>query len=232
MNSEPDPDRFMSKRVADPAKRVFWRSPFLVPAAPGQDKKESDLDLASGVAILLIENYQWLGKVVHVNLTSKYDCLSRLIDLIVQFQSDGKIIPLGFEICLAQNEAEIAEEILALTQELSGGQEFAVKYFDSPSTGKRKDVRMPKVLWAWTFPEARELMQTLIAAHKPSKSDAVDQLKHHPLRTKCINRTLEQLRECGRAAQAANNVEYAHRHEELHNAIERQAREDPVLRVN
>ena len=89
---------------------------------------------------------------------------------------------------------------------------------------------MPKVLWGWTFVEARELMQALAPAHNSVESESVNPLKHHPLRTKCIKRTLAQLWEYGRVARAANNTEYAEMHAEAHNAIEQQARQNPASR--
>ena len=226
VNSKPEQDRFTSKRVADPGRRVFWRSSCLVPEAPGRDDKKSDLDFASIMAVILIQDHQWLGKVAHLFRTSKYDSLFRLIDLVVQCTFNGKTTPLGFEICLAQTEGQIAEQILALRQEIGTGQEFAVKYFDSPSTGIQKNTRMPKVLWGWTFAEARELIKALVAARNSGQNEAVDALKHHPLRTKFITQTLAQLLEHGRVARAANNMECAEMYMEAHNAIERLAQQN------
>ena len=219
--TEQNQDRYASRRAADKTRElVFQRSPFLKPNKTPRDEKLSDADLMRIYLHILIDKSKWLGEVAHVNSSSQYDGFFRLIDLFVQFTRDGQWMPLGFEVCLAQTESDIATQIRAVVEEISGGQEFAMKYFDSPTTGKQKNVKMPKVLFAWTFHEARALLEAV--DHSFAKAELKRELLSHPLRRIFLDRTLGQLQAYAKAAAVAKSVEFANMHTALHDVIKSQ----------
>src|ERR1035437_166896 len=225
IENRPEQDKYASKRAADKAREsVFRRSPFLKPNKTAWDEKLSDADLMRIYLQVLIEKNKWLGEIAHVNSSSKYDGFFLLIDGFFQFRPDEQMIRLRFWRQLSQAEAEIETQIHAVIEEIKGGQEFAMKYFDSPTTGKQKNVKMPKVLFAWTFDDARALLETI------DQSLAAPELKRnllsHPLRRIFLDRTLGQLQKYAEAADFAKNVEFANMHTALLAVIKSQVLTD------
>jgi hypothetical protein len=219
--NEQSQDKYASRRAADKTRElIFQRSPFLKPDKTARDEKLSDADLMRIYLHVLIAKFKWLGEVAHVNSSSQYDGFFRLIDLFVQFTQEGQGMPLGLEICLAHTESQIKTQIRAVIEEINGGQEFAIKYFDSPTTGKEKNVRMPKVLFAWTFHEARAILEAV--DQSLAKAELKRNLFSHPLRRIFLDRTLGQLQDYAEAAHFVKNVEFATMHSALRDVIKSQ----------
>lgn len=110
-------DKYASRRAADKMRKlIFRRSPFLKPDKTAWDEKLSDADLMRIYLQVLIGKFKWLGEVAHVNSSSEYDGFFRLIGIFVQFRQDEQVMPLGFEIHLAQTDLSFCDcQIVAHT---------------------------------------------------------------------------------------------------------------------
>jgi methylglyoxal synthase len=167
---------------------------------------------------MAIHDYDWLGKNTNIVYTSPYDDIQNRVDSVAQLMEPGETRNLGMEIDFTSSEPEMADKIRRIGAEIEEGKITKVKYFDSPATGKLKNLKMPKIVFGVPMNEATDLADLLVQARKDPKSESVRKaIENHAVKKKFLEYVANQLSEFGRMAAEAGNIPHAVLH---HNVLE------------
>jgi len=166
---------------------------------------------------MAIKDFNWLGENTNVVQTSTYDDYANGVDSVVQMMEPDETRNLGMEIDFTSSLAEMEDKIKKIGSSIQEGNVTRVKYFDSPATGKLKNLKMPKIAFGAPFNEIIDFADAFVEAKKNQSKESKKAIENHPLKKKFIEYTANQLQEFGRLAAEAGNIELALLH---HNVLE------------
>lgn len=161
----------------------------------------------------VIERYHWLGEQAHIIYTSLYDDYVNGVDSVAQITSPEPAQNLGFEIDFTSSEMEMRDKVRKIGGKLEQGAVYKVKYFDSPATGKIKNLELPKVAFGLHFRDVRDFSDLLVeASYRPDDARLNDQIASHPVRKTFLQYTSAQLIQFSDIVRRQGNTAYADQH--------------------
>lgn len=153
----------------------------------------------------VIERYGWLGENIKMIYTSLYDDYKRKVDSVAQIVDNKNPNHVGFEIDFTSSEKEREEKSAAAFEALRSGWIYKVKYFDSPLTGKLKNLKMPRVIFGVPFNTARDFADLYVEERMGGGSNVLTKkIAKHPLRETFIKYTTNQLQNYAELAQRSS----------------------------
>ena len=165
---------------------------------------------------LAIQDYGWLGKNTNRIHVSLYDDFVNGVDSGMQLIEPEETENLGMEIDFTSSEAAMGEKVLKIVKSIQSGKVTVVKYFDSPTTGKLKNVEMPKIAFGAPLNEIIECADAFVEARKNPRSELLRKsIEDHPLKKKFLSYTVNQLREFLAIATKAKNEKSVLLHKKL-----------------
>lgn len=183
-------------------------------AAPEQRRVNANARIIETLLPEVMSQYRWLGQDAEMIYTSRYDDYARGVDAVAQFVSPTETRHLGFEIDFASSAKEMADKILQIAEDLKGKKVHSVKYFDSPTTGRLKNLKMPKVAFGAPFNSIIDFFEPLAVSFKePSNRKARILTEQHPLRFMMLRQIKAQLEQFRDIVAKTDNVAYAEAHQ-------------------
>lgn len=168
---------------------------------------------------MIIRDFDWLGKNTNLIYTSRYDDIANAIDSVAQLMEPNETWNIGMEIDFTSSEEEMKDKIRKIEARIKEGRISSVKYFDSPTTGKLKNLKMPKIAFGAPGREMNDFVSVVADAYlSKNKESAQKELRNHKMKDRFIQLTANQLREFGKVAIEAGSVENALLH---HGVLER-----------
>ena len=188
-----------------------------------EEKVHSEARIVETMMPMIIRDFDWLGPDTDIIFTSVYDDVTNGIDSVVQFPEEGSDNNLGMEIDFASSEAEMMAKIVKIGQSLEKGIISSVEYFDSPSSGKKKGVKMPKIAFGATGKEMGNLAEVVADAYlSPVKKElAQAELRNHAMKKRFITLAANQLKEFGMIAEKAGHGEISKLHRNVLDILKR-----------
>lgn len=167
---------------------------------------------------LVMQDYNWLGDDTKMIYTSRYDDIANGIDSVAQLMKPEETWNIGMEIDFTSSESERKDKIRKIADKIAGGHISSVKYFDSPSTGKIKKMKMPKIAFGTSLNEMTDFVEIVSEAYVGKNPDSARaELRKHKMRDKFIELAYQQLKVFGSMAEQAGNEGYARMHSSLVN---------------
>lgn len=165
---------------------------------------------------MIIRDFDWLGNNTNIIYTSRYDDIANGIDSVAQLMEPKDTWNVGMEIDFTSSEAEMSDKILKIEARIKEGKMSFVKYFDSPTTGKLRNIKMPKVAFGAPAKEINDFVSIVADAYlSKNKQSAQAELRRHKLKDRFIELTVNQLREFGRVAMESGSIENARMHHSI-----------------
>ncbi len=188
-----------------------------------EEKVHSEARIVETMMTMIIRDFDWLGPDTDIIFTSLYDDVANGIDSVMQFPGEGSENNLGMEVDFASSEAEMMAKILKIGQSLEKGIISSVEYFDSPSTGKIKGVKMPKIAFGATGKEMGNLAEVVADAYlSPVKKElAQAELRNHAMKKRFVTLAAKQLKEFGMIAEKAGHGEISKLHRNVLDILKR-----------
>ncbi|MEK7463845.1 MAG: hypothetical protein AAB610_01850 [Patescibacteria group bacterium] len=188
-----------------------------------EEKVHAEAKIVETMMPMIIRDFDWLGPDTDIIFTSLYDDVANGIDSVVQFPGEGMESNLGMEVDFASSEAEMMAKILKIGQSLEKGIVSSVEYFDSPSSGKIKGVKMPKIAFGATGKEMGNLAEVVADAYlSPVRKElAQAELRNHAMKKRFISLAANQLKEFGAIAEKAGHGEISRLHRNVLEILKR-----------
>lgn len=142
-----------------------------------------------------IKNGGWFGDSANIILPSLYDDYFRGVDSIAEFTKDEKNperMALSMDFTIKKND--IGKKMARNMEFLGRGIIPSVKYFDSPVTGKQKNVWMPKVILAADYSKLQRIKDEYVELIKSgNQEDAKKILENDPVQYVFLDEIRAQL---------------------------------------
>lgn len=165
---------------------------------------------------MIIRDFDWLGANTNIIYTSRYDDIVNGIDSVAQLMEPNESWNIGMEIDFTSSEEEMKDKIKKIETRLQDGKISSVKYFDSPTTGKLKNLKMPKIAFGISGKEMGDFVSIIADAYlSRNKESAQKELRNHRMKSRFIELTTNQLREFSKITTEAGNTTNARLHQGL-----------------
>lgn len=165
---------------------------------------------------LIIRDFDWLGQNTSIIAASTYDDMTHGIDYFAQLKEQNETYNLGMEFDFTSSIPELQDKIKGIAAKISQGKPCVMKYFDSPSTGKLKNVMMPKIAFGVSPSETSQLIEIVASAYLGKNQEPARRaLREHKLKKVFIDLVKKQLQQYSMLATRADNEEYANLHNKL-----------------
>ena len=183
---------------------------------PEQAVIRKNADILEVMLPMVVQDFNWLGKNTNLIYTSRYDDIARGIDSVAQFMEPNEAFNVGMEIDFTSSEEEMKDKIMRIGSRIESGQMSSVKYFDSPQTGKKKEMEMPKIAFGAPMRDMNEFVSVVAEAYLGKKRESAKrEIQNHKLKNKFIELTAKQLQEFGTLATKAGHRDNAKLHSDV-----------------
>lgn len=186
---------------------------------PEQAVIRKNADILEVMLPMVVQDFNWLGENTNLIYTSRYDDIARGIDSVAELIDPTRTQNVGMEIDFTSSEEEMKEKIKRIGSRIESGQISSVKYFDSPQTGKKKEMEMPKIAFGAPMRDMNEFVSVVAEAYLGKRRESAKrEIQNHKLKDRFIELTARQLQEFGTLAAGVGNIPNALLH---HNVLER-----------
>ncbi len=184
-----------------------------VDSPPEQKIQYENAQVIEAMFPMVIRDFDWLGQNTNIVWTSRYDDIAFGIDSVAQIMEPNESWNVGMEIDFTSSENEMMGKVKEIESRMQNGRMCSVKYFDSPSTGKRKNMKMPKIAFGAPRSEVENFISVVADAYlSKNKESAQNELRNHKLKKRFLELTGNQLKAFGGVAMDVGNMEYARFH--------------------